>query len=274
MSDELQIIIPTHGRKNGQLTVQNLPKTLMSRTTLVCPNKEYGDLRGLRVDYNVVAQPDDTWKIHQKRKWIIDEWYSKGFTKIIMLDDDLRFATRVSESDWHLRTIAGEELSFEFQRMEDKLGPEFPHVGFGQRQGNNTIEEVGWKIPGKQVCTLGYYLPIVAKEADWSLVELREDMCITLQLLLKGYPNAVWTETVVDQKEFDAPGGCSRYRTVEMNNLEAEKLARLFPDYVTIVARKYKDPQKKSNSRLETIIQWQKALMDGQNARNRSTECS
>ena len=132
-----------------------------------------------------------------------------------MLDDDLRFATRISESDWHLRPIGGSELAAEFQRMEDKLGPEFPHVGFGQRQGNNTIEEVGWKSPGKQVCTLGYYLPIITEECDWDLVELREDMCITLQLLLKGYPNAILTETVADQREFDAPGGCSRYRTVE-----------------------------------------------------------
>lgn len=274
MSDQLQIIIPTHGRKNGQLTVQCLPKELMKRTTLVCPSKDYGALRGLREDYNVVKQPDDSWKIHEKRKWIIDEWHDRGFTKIMMLDDDLRFATRISKDDWHLRPITGSELAAEFQRMEDKLGPEFPHVGFGQRQGNNTIESVGWKTPGKQVCSLGYYLPIVSVEANWSLVDLREDMCVTLQLLLKGYPNAVLTETVVDQKEFDAPGGCSRYRTVEMNNEEAEKLAALFPNYVSIVSKKYKDPQKKSNKRLETVIQWQRALQDGINARNRSQQCA
>lgn len=270
MSDQLQIIIPTHGRRNEQLTVQLLPKQLMSRTTLVCPKKEYGYLRSIRDDYNVVAQPNDEWGIAKKREWIINEWYSQGFTKIIMLDDDLRFATRVSADDWHLRPIAGEELEREFNRLEDKLGQDFPHVGFGQRQGNNVLEEVGWKTPSKQVCSLGYYLPIVTVECRWDLVELREDMCATLQLLLKGYPNAVWTETVVDQRQFDAPGGCSRYRTVEMNNSEAERLANLFPGYVTVVARKYKDPKKKSNTRLETVVQWNKALQDGHNARHQS----
>jgi hypothetical protein len=276
MSDQLQIIIPTRGRKDKQLTVQCLPKELMSRTTLVCPQKDYAHLRSMRDDYNVIVQQDDNWKIAQKREWIINKWFGEGYNKIIMLDDDLRFATRISDSDWHLKEIKGEELLQEFQRMEDKLGQDFPHVGFGQRQGNNTLDEVGWKSPGKQVCTLGYYLPIVTKECKWDLVDLREDMCVTLQLLLKGYPNAVWTETVVDQREFDAPGGCSTYRTVQMSNLEAERLVSLFPNYVSIVARRYNErrgsrgEKKVSTNRLETIIQWQKALTDGQNARNRS----
>jgi hypothetical protein len=105
------------------------------------------------------------------------------------------------------------------------------------------------------VCALGYYLPIVAKEVRWDLVELREDMCATLQLLLKGYPNAVWTETVVDQR-YDAPGGCSTYRTAEMNDAEAYKLKRPFPGYVRLDMKNYKDGTR----RLEPICQWQKAL--------------
>jgi hypothetical protein len=56
-----------------------------------------------------------------------------------MLDDDLNFATRISENDTHLRSIQGEELIPEFERIEEKLSPKFPHVGFGQRQGNNNV---------------------------------------------------------------------------------------------------------------------------------------
>src|SRR5262249_42756068 len=155
-----------------------------------------------------------------------------GYTKILLLDDDLVFATRKSPDDpddTALQTIQGEKLIPEFQRIEDKLGPEFPHVGFGPRQFNNN-EAPGWKIPGKMQCVLGYYLPVLVKEVRWDLVVLRSDYCASLQLLLKGYPNAVWTETVVEQaRGFDAPGGCSTYRTVEMSNAEAERLARVFP---------------------------------------------
>ena len=275
---ELQLIITTHGRKDKQLTLESLIGSgLMQRTTLVCPQKEYGYLRSLRDDYNVVAQPDPNWYLPEKRDWVVKEWVRRGHDKIVLLDDDLRFSTRISKDDWHLRPITGKELAAEFQRLEDKLGPEFPHVGFAQRQGNNTIEEVGWKTPGKQVCMMAYYLPIVAKEVDWGLVVCRGDMCATLQLLLKGYPNAVLTETCHDQREFDAPGGCSRYRTVEMLNSEAEKFVSLFPGYASIAQKEYnkktsKSDKKDSAIRLELIIQWQKALKDGQNARNQRNE--
>jgi hypothetical protein len=263
----MAIIIPTRSRTNDQLTVQNLPKQLMDRVTLVCQTKkEANKISSLRSDFEVIAQPDPEWGIARKRDWIIEEWVRRGFDKVFMLDDDLRFATRVSEDDWHLRPIIGEELVQEFQRIEDKLGPEFPHAGFGQRQGNNMLEGAGWKSPGKQVCTLGYYLPIVANEVRWDLVELREDMCVTLQLLLKGYPNAIWTETTHDQRKFDAPGGCSTYRTEAMNNEEAKKLAALFPNYVDLAHRKYKTGAE----RIEVIIKWQQALKEGTNARNRS----
>ena len=227
----MQIIIPTRGRSSKQLTLEALPRELLKRTTLVCPKREASGLYRLYGDVvNIRYQPDSTWKLAQKREWIVHEWLKDGHEKILMLDDDLRFATRRSKGHARLRPIY-EELIPEFQRIEDKLGPEYPHVGFGQRQGNNR-ETAGWKSPGKTVCALGYYLPVVAKECRWDLVELRQDMCATLQLLLKGYPNAVWTETVVDQKR-DAPGGCSTYRTDEMSDAEARKLAGRFPNYVS-----------------------------------------
>src|SRR5262245_51533417 len=107
-------------------------------------------------------------------------------------------------------------------------------------------------------CALGYYLPVVAKEVRWDLVELRSDYCASLQLLLKGYANAVWTETVVDQKR-NAPGGCSTYRNDEMSAAEARKFAALFPNYVSVGKRKY--------GRLEVTVQWQEALKYGQRHR-------
>jgi hypothetical protein len=256
----MQIIILTRGRTGQQITLQKLPRELRERTWIVCPRREASGL--YRFHKNIVVEPHPM-KLAEKRGWIVQEWFRRGYEKILMLDDDLVFSTRISADDWHLREIQSAELIPGFQRIEDKLGPEFPHVGFGQRQGNNRLEEVGWKSPAKQVCTLGYYLPVVAKEVRWDLVELRQDMCATLQLLLKGFPNAIWTETVVDQKR-DAPGGCSIYRTDEMSDAEAWKFKRLFPEeYVSVVPREYN-----SGTRLEPRVQWQKALEDGQRHRS------
>lgn len=264
----MQIIIPTRGRTSQQLTLQSLPPELRRRTTLVCPKKEAVRLSHLYDDVEIVVEPTAGMKIAQTREWIVQEWYRAGYDKIIMLDDDQTIATRISADDWHLRAISGEELIIEFQRIEDKLGPQFPHVGFGQRQGNNH-EDGGWKSPGKMCYALAYYLPIVAKEFRWDLVELREDYCVSLQLLLKGYANAVWTGTVFDDRNgHNSVGGCSTYRTVEMSNAEAEKLAKLFPNYVSVRDREYET----SLRRKEVNVRWQKALDDGRRQRSRGVQ--
>ena len=265
----MRIIIPTRGRVNQQRTVSVLPRELRSRTTLVCPQQEMRRLACLDDDITVAAQPDANMRIAATRDWIIQHCLDRGYDKIIMLDDDLTFATRRSADDTRLRKIRGKELIREFDRLEEKLGPEFPHVGFGVRQGNDKLAEVGWQSPGRMCFTLAYYLPIVAKEAKFDLVEIREDFCMTLQLLLKGYPNAVWNETVVDQSGYNAAGGCSTYRTVEMSDAEAWKLKRLFPSFVSVRKPNYKT----SVPRLEVTVQWKKALRDGQRNRSRVFVC-
>jgi hypothetical protein len=121
------------------------------------------------------------------------EWLRCGYDKIIMLDDHLSFATHVSENDTRLWSIQGEELISEFERIEEKLSPEFPYVGFGQRQGNNNVAS-GWKTPCR-TCTreviIYRNLPLVVKECELGRIETRENKDLTLQLLRKGYPNAV-----------------------------------------------------------------------------------
>jgi len=263
----MRIIIPTHGRVNQQRTVSELPRELRSRTILVCPQQERRRLACLDDDIEVVAQPDANMRIAAKRAWIVQFGLDRGYEKILMLDDDLVFATRKSPDDTGLRPIRGKELLREFDRLEEKLGREWPHVGFGARQGNDKLEEVGWQSPGRMRCVLAYFLPIVARECKFDLVELRQDYCIALQLLLKGHPNAIWQTTVVDQKH-DAPGGCSTWRTVEMSDDEAEKFANLFPQYVSVVERDYKGLPRK-----EVTVQWQKALRDGQRNRGRLFVC-
>ena len=85
------------------------------------------------------------------------------------------------------------------------------------------------------IYSLGYYLPIVIKECELGRIQTREDMDVTLQLLRKGYPNAVWHTTVNDQRKYDAPGGATNERTIERSNADAHQLAALHPGYVSVV---------------------------------------
>jgi hypothetical protein len=260
----MQIIIPTRGRTTQQFTLQSLPREWLKRTTFVCPKLEAVRLAHLYPDVEIVVEPRPGMKIAQVRQWMVQTWHQYGYDKILMLDDDLTFAIRVSAEGTSLRTIWGEELGAEIRRLEDKLGPEFPHVGFAPRLYNNHAD-AGWNAPERpqrMMYTLGYYLPVV-KECRCDLVDLREDFCVTLQLLLKGYPNAVWNTTVADNRETNGAGGCSTYRTDEMSEAEAWKLAALFPGYVSVRWHAYKT----SASRLEVRVDWKKALEDGQRMR-------
>jgi hypothetical protein len=130
--------------------------------------------------------------------------------------------------------------------------------GLGRVKENHT-KKAGWKTPDRMMFSLGYFLPIVVKECELGRIETREDMDLTLQLLRKGYRNAVWHTTVNDQRKFDAPGGATNERTIESSNADAYKLARLHPGYVRVDDK----PYKKSVPRLEVVCQWQEALEDG-----------
>jgi hypothetical protein len=260
----MQIIIPTRGRTDQQLTLQSLPGELRKRTTLVCPKIEAGRLFRLHKGVEIVVQPDPDWTIAKKRAWILRTWLEAGYDKLIMLDDDLRFATRESPDNYRLRPIQSKELIPDFERIAAKLGPDFPHVGFGPRQNNNRLEEVGWQSPGRMMYSLGYYLPIVVKECELGRIETREDMDLTLQLLRKGFPNAIWHTTVNDQDRYDAPGGATTERTIARSNVDAFRLKHLHPGYVAVKERKY----TASVPRCEVVVQWKKALEDGRRNRN------
>ena len=49
----MQIVIPTRGRTEKQLTLQSLPRELREQTTLVCPKREASELYRLYNDAGV-----------------------------------------------------------------------------------------------------------------------------------------------------------------------------------------------------------------------------
>jgi hypothetical protein len=128
----MPIIIPTRGRTFSQLTLAALPAELRARTTLVCAQNEVWRLSLLDERVRVVARPHAEWRLAETRAWIIRRWLELGYDRILMLDDDMHFSTRISAKDWRLKEITGQALIPEFNRLEEKLGPAYPHVGFGK----------------------------------------------------------------------------------------------------------------------------------------------
>src|SRR3990167_54603 len=199
------IIIPTKGRIGKQLTIQNLPKQLYHKVYLVCPEKEKFWHQQNHSQITVNTQPDPDMGISAKRKWIID---TTDDEKIVMLDDDLRFAYRRTDNPTLFRKAEEADLLEAFQQLENILSPEIPHAGFAVRgSGIGAAAQVGgWQTTGKRAMySLAYYLPTVKANAEFGRLSTHEDIDVTLQLLRKGFPNAINFSFVTDQK-FGAQG--------------------------------------------------------------------
>lgn len=254
----MQITIPTKGRISTQLTFTNLPPDLQKQVVFVCPDNERFFLSQRYPTATVIAQPDPGMGISEKRKWIVETCSDE---KILMLDDDLRFAVRREDDTGLFRAATHDDIRRGFFELQEILSEDVPHAGFAARGGSigALARQGGWQISGKRMMyVLGYYLPTVLKLAEFGRVFTHEDMDVCLQLLGKGYPNAVNFTLVVDQK-FGNPGGCTAERDIAKSNEDVQKLAAFHPGFVSIVSKVY----SASTPRLEVVCQWQKCLDAG-----------
>jgi TET-Associated Glycosyltransferase len=253
----MTIIIPTYRRVNRQKTYNKCLSPYWQRRTVFVVDKE--DAKALQAKYNrpdILVHPKGITTIAQKRAWILScgKW-----DKLVMLDDDLRVCIKLpGKKPYKIIEATKEQMADALTSLEAKL-EEVVHAGICQRQGNHT-RPFGWEENARMIYSLGYRASIVSKECILGRIEIREDIDVTLQLLRKGYPNAVLRDVCLDQTAYNSEGGASSTRTLVQSNSDAEKLARLHPGFVRVVSRKYKT----TLSRKEVIVGWKKAFKSSQ----------
>lgn len=257
-SEPLQIVIPSKGRMARQATLSYLPDSWAKRTTLVVDQADADlqplyDLRGARV----LVHPPEVDTIAKKRAWIIR---NPEFNKIVMFDDDLRFAVRHTGTGTKLFQATSDELSVALHTLELTLDA-YTHAGWSARQGNNNQDEC-FVENTRMMFVLGYDCHrLRTMEASGQIVlgrvRTREDMELTIQLLKLGCSNHVEFTIAADQVGgYAAKGGCTDERTVESSNADAEAFAALHPGLVKVVEKSYKG----SINRKEVIVQWKKSF--------------
>jgi hypothetical protein len=248
----VRIYIPTYRRVNAQHTYYALPPGWQARTTFVVDAQDalamidYGYASGLLC---IVPDSAGVTSIAKKRAWLLSTVEDEP---IVMLDDDLRFAVR-DGAGGRLVDASPEIVGAYLFALETSLQL-YVHAGFSARQGNNHLPG-GWVTNTRMMYVLGYQPHAVRKHCELGRIETREDMDITLQLLRKGFPNAVCADICVDQK-YNAPGGASGQRTMAASDADAELLAALHPGFVKVVQRAYAS----SVPRKEVVVQWKKAF--------------
>ena len=89
-----------------------------------------------------------------------------------------------------------------------------------------------------------------------------EDFDVTLSLLELGYPNRITYKYAWGQGRSGDDGGCSLYRTSEMQKNAAIRLAEFHPRTVKVVNKRSKTKWGGLDSevRVDVIVNWKKAF--------------
>lgn len=92
----------------------------------------------------------------------------------------------------------------------------YAHVGVSDRNGNN-FEANPWQLNARCMRIVGYQTDEYLR-CEHDRVEVMEDFDIALQMLKRGLPNKVHFWWATAQRKTNAPGGCSRWRTIDVHN--------------------------------------------------------
>ena len=95
-------------------------------------------------------------------------------------------------------------------------------------------------------------------------VRVMEDFDITLQILRAGGSCAVNYYYAQGQRMTNEAGGCSTWRTHEIHEESARRLAELHPGIVSLRQKQNKGDQNGFGTRTEVTIQWKSAWAEGQ----------
>jgi hypothetical protein len=177
-----------------------------------------------------------------------------------MLDDDLEFFERRVDDPTKLIKANGNSVARMLSRL-DGLAEKYAHGGISTREGAN--RDTSHVIENTRCLRALFYDPHVMKKHNvrFDRVPVMEDFDVALQLLRLGYPSGKLNTWAQDQPGSNTEGGCSTYRTLAIQAKAAHTLARLHPDFVTVVE---KPPLKSGGwsgeARTDVRISWKKAF--------------
>jgi len=255
----MHILVPTYGRakQSAQSTLLFL-RQLGVQPTLVVQQRE-AHLYDWHPDIEVL--PEEITTIAPTRDYIIHHMARERL--VVMMDDDLVFFKRNPED--RTKFIKGEVEDFKkmLETLEFTLTHRSVHVGIAGREGGNrrTEPEI---YNTRMMRVLGYDTHFMKEEGiTFAPMEVMEDFHVSLQLLEKGYNLIMLNDWCHNQGSSGAAGGCSHFRTSEIQARNAHRLKELHPKYVSVVQKSTKTAWG-GQERTDVIVQWKKAADDAQ----------
>lgn len=270
----MKIYIPSLKRYNVIMqrgTIAKLPRPLHDRVTLIVAEHEKKQYEDALRNLNIEVRSTPAQGIAATRLEIGKLAADRGEGKFLMMDDDLyEFQVRKGEEVWNLRLISTVDEVTEMLAYVESLLDEHAHVGISPREGNAHAgvghRDALTKTNTRTLRALAYQTDAFLA-VEHGRVAVMEDFDVNLQLLERGLSNASIHWWAQGQQKTNAPGGCSTYRTHQVQDESATKLAELHPGLVRLRQKSNKTDREGFGTRTEVTIAWKKAFERGIGAR-------
>lgn len=266
----IPIFIPSMDRAGalfGKISTLTQIKKVKNEINLVVPPDQAARYRAAlfnasREDVIVLECPEKG--IAKVRHWIGKTCQKRKVEKFAMFDDDLNFAVRIGEDNNKLRPQENKDV-VQMLAWIDKALDKYAHVGISPRDAAKTDSVAKGGMPltllNKRTLRTLCYRTKDFLAMKHGRVDVMEDFDVNLQLIEAGLWNCQtywWTN---DQRQTGSPGGCASYRSHEVHEASARKLAELHSPFVKTVNKVNKAQVVKSaaafRERLEVVIQWE-----------------
>ncbi len=264
MKNDFIITIPSYKRAqillNKPNTLDYLDDELLQKTKIVIrknENKAYGKVFQKYINLSAQYIKDDIGGIVETRDIILSTSIILAYKKLIMIDDDIRFAYR-PEMNGHYVMQSKQMFHQMIDNMLESCTEEYPIVGITARQfSNKKIEQ--YSINERIIQVYCFHLPTI-KETNIHFADtgipFMTDYYFIIKMLTLGYKNLVLNRYTRDDN-MQMPGGCAETRTVDLCNESALGLYKLFP---TIVKPYAKSNGTWGDRRINVRVSWKKAF--------------
>lgn len=193
---------------------------------------------------------------------LIDWAIREGHEHLVILDDDLNFSMHnYMPTGSMFKLCDARELEALIMHFAALACPEMPALSMTPIMKRSQPGAIAFAHP--LMWTYSFYLPHFAKHREhryWQgkHIEARCDLNLALRLLTQGFLTGFMATCFIPDN-VNNPGGCSTYRTLDLEQQSVEYLKATYPDLVrTRIAQGWVGD--KNVKREAPVISWKKAF--------------
>ncbi len=261
------IVINSSNRVDRMVVQEKFPDDIIKWVVAVPEDQfeSYDEVPMFR-DHVIPIPSDVAGFLPSQRQWVMEHFTKEGYKYIWLMDDDLTFFKRKTKKDkLVLRKSKEKHITDMFETMRKHLD-EVPIVGISTRLGNNRITDDYDEINRVTRCYAINTEVFAEVGAVFNPFEpfVAEDFHMALCFLNAGHKTRILHTYAQEDIGSNADGGCSEYRTAEVQKKTSFWMAENHPE--VSVKGKYskgawglQELKDGRNYRVDVIVGWKKA---------------